>query len=107
MGDFIWFIIIGILFALLSILFIVLGCLIWIKQKMNLIISHHCEKVSEENKRSYCKIFGIGMLAMGIGFGLSGICTVLLQSVLAFIPMTIGLVLGIVMIIFAVVKYNH
>jgi len=47
------------------------------------------------------------MLTMGIGFGLSGICTVLLQSVLAFIPMTSGLVVGIAMIILAVVKYNR
>ena len=107
MNDYIWFVIISILFVLLAILFIVLGCLIWIKQKMNLIISHHCEKVSEENKRAYCRIFGIGMAIIGIGFGLSGICTVLLQSVLAFIPMTIGLVVGILMIILAVVKYNH
>ena len=107
MNDFIWFIIIGILFVLLSILFIVLGYLIWKKQKTDLIISHHCEKVRDENKQMYCLFFGIGMLAMGIGFGLSGICTVLLQSALAFIPMTIGLVAGIALIILAIVKYNR
>ena len=107
MNDYSWFIIIGILFVLLSIIFIVLGYLIWKKQKIDLIISYHCEKVSEENKQMYCRFFGIGMLDMGIGFGLSGICTVLFQSVLAFIPMTIGLVVGIAMIILAVVKYNR
>jgi len=107
MGDLIWFIIIGILFALLSILFIVLGGLIWRKQKMNLIISQHCEKVSEDNKKAYCRLFGIGIVVIGVGFGLSGILTVLLQSVLVFIPMTVGLVLGIAMVIFAVVKYNR
>ena len=107
MNDYIWFIITGILFVLLSILFIVLGYLIWKKQKIDLIISHHCEKVSEENKQIYCCFFGFGLLAMGIGFGLSGICTILLQSALAFIPMTIGLVVGIVLIILAVVKYNR
>ena len=107
MGDLIWFIIIGILFALLSILFIVLGGLIWRKQKMNLIISQQCEKVSEDNKQAYCRLFGIGIVVIGAGFGLSGVFTVLLQSVLAFIPMTVGLLSGIVMVISAVVKYNR
>ena len=107
MSDFIWFILIGALFALLSCLFIVLGCLIWIKQKMNLIISHHCDKVSEENKQAYCRIFGIGMLVIGLGLGLSGISAVLLQSAFALIPMSIGLVSGIVLLIIAVAKYNR
>ena len=107
MSDFIWFIVIGILFILLCLLFIVLGFLIWKKQKMNLIISNHCEKVSEENKQKYCMIFGIGMIVIGIGFGLSGICTIFLHSILTFIPMTIGLAIGLVMIILAVVKYNR
>ena len=107
MSDLIWFIIIGILFVLSGVLFIVLGRQIWKKQKMELIISYHCEKVSEENKQAYCMLFGIGVLMIGIGFLLSGICTVWVRSVLAFIPMTVGLVLGIALLISAIVKYNR
>ena len=107
MSDLIWFIIIGILFVLSGVLFIVLGRQIWKKQKMELIISYHCEKVSEENKQAYCMLFGIGVLMIGIGFLLSGICTVWVRSVLAFIPMTVGLVFGIVLLISAIVKYNR
>ena len=107
MSDFVWFIIIGILFALLGLIFIGLGWQIWSKQKMDLIISHHSDKVSEENKPAYCKLMGIGVFVMGAGFLLSGICTVFVRSALAFAPMTVGLVSGIVLLTAAVKKYNR
>ena len=107
MSDFVWFIVIGILFVLLGLLFILLGWQIWKKQRMDLIISYHCDKVSEENSRAYCTLAGIGVLIIGIGFLLSGICTVLIRSLLVFVPMTAGLILGIALLISAGIKYNH
>ena len=53
MNDVIWFILTGVLLALLGVLFAVLGWLIWKKQKMNLIIRYNYAKVSEENKEVY------------------------------------------------------
>ena len=107
MSDFIWFVIIGVMFMLLSLVFIRLGWQIWKKQKMDLIINTHCDKVSEENKKAYCALAGIGVFVMGVGFGLSGICAVLLQSVYVFIPMTVGLVSGLALLISAGIKYNR
>ncbi len=107
MSDSVWFIFICVLFALLGLVFLRLGWLIWKKQKMDLIIMYHSDKVSEENKPAFCSLSGIGVLVIGIGFVLSGICTVLFQSVSAFIPMTAGLVLGIAMLASAIIKYNR
>ena len=107
MTDFIWFIIIGVLFMLLSLVFIRLGWLIWKKQKMDLIISYHCDKVIEENKQAYCMLSGIGVFIMGVCFGFSGICTAFLQSVYIFIPITVGFALGIALLAAAGIKYNH
>ena len=107
MSDSVWFIMIGGLFVLLSLIFTVLGRQIWKEQKMDLIISYHCDKVSEENKKAYCTLFGTGIFMMGIGFGLSGICTVFLRSVYVFIPMTAGLVSGAVLLASAIIKYNR
>lgn len=106
MGDYIWYIIVASLLLVLGIVFIVLGLQIWLKQKMNLIISHHCEKVKEENKKAYCRIFGIGMIVIGIGFLLSAVCIPLLKTLFSFIPLTAGLVLGIVLIVYSIAKYN-
>ncbi len=36
----------------------------------------------------------------------SGICTPFVQSVFSFIPMTVGLITGMVMIVSSVMKYN-
>ncbi len=107
MSDFIWFILIGILFALLGIVFSVLGWLIWKKQKMDLIISYHCDKVSEANKPAYCMLLGSGILIMGIGFLISGACTVFIQSALVFVPMTAGLLAGAALLVSAIIKYNR
>ncbi len=107
MSDLAWFIAIGVLFALLGLLFLRLGGQIWKKQKMDLIISYHCDKDREKDKQAYCRRSGIGVFIIGIGFLLSGICTALVQSVLVFVPMTIGLVVGIAMLVSASMKYNR
>ena len=107
MNDIVWFIIIGVIFIALGLLFIWLGLNIWKKQKMNLIISYHCDKVSEENKQAYCRLAGIGVFIIGVGFGFSGICIIILQSLYSFIPMTVGLILGITLLISAGKFYNH
>ena len=107
MSDYIWFIVIGVLFALLGFVFFLLGWRIWKKQKMDLIISYHCEKVSEENKQAYCTLSGLGVLIMGIGFFLSAVLTVFTQSAFVFLPMAAGLVLGIILLTSAVIKYNR
>lgn len=107
MSDLAWFIITGILFVLVGLLFIMLGLKIRKKQRMDLIISFHNDKVSEENKQAYCALSGTGVLIMGTGFLLSGICTAFTQSVLIFVPMTAGLISGLVLLVSAVRKYNH
>ena len=107
MSDLVWFIIIGALFVLLSLIFIRLGWQIWKKQKMDLIISYHCDKVSDGNKKAYCTLAGIGVFIMGTGFGLSGICAAFLRSVSIFIPMTVGLIAGLALLISAGIRYNR
>ena len=107
MSDLTWFIIIGVFFMLLGMIFIVLGLMIGIGKKKNLIISYHCDKVSEENKNAYCSIFGLGVFFIGIGFAVTGILSVVLQSLFALIPMAAGLVLGIAFILAAIIKYNR
>ena len=107
MSDFIWYVITAVIFVALGVIFLRIGWQIWKNQKMDLIISYHCDKVSDENKSAYCTLAGIGVFIIGTGFGLSGICTILLQSVYAFVPMTAGLVLGMALLISAVIKYNH
>ncbi len=107
MGDWIGFIAVCILFLFLGAVFIRLGLAIWKKRKMNLIIRYHCDRVSEENQPAFCRLSGIGVFVIGIGLIFSGICTLLTQSVLIFIPMTAGLATGMLLLILAGIRYNH
>ena len=107
MNDFIWFKMIGILFVLLGIVFIMLGLQIWKKQRMDLIISYHNDKVKEENKKAYCTLSGIGMIVTGVGFLGSAVCLVFKQTSFIFVPMLFGLLSGLILLIIAGKKYNH
>ena len=107
MSDYMWFAVTGVVLAAIGTAFILLGRSIWAKKKTDLIISYHCDKVSEEDKEAYCKLFGIGMIVMGIGFVASGIYVILSGNLAAFIPMAAGMATGIGMMISAGRKYNR
>ena len=107
MKDLIWFIIIGIMFLLIGITLIVLGLKIWKKQKIQLLNEYHYEKVSEKDKPIFCKLSGIGVFIIGIGIALTGIITFFTESPLSFIPMGIGLIVGMTLLIWTIIKYNH
>ena len=107
MNDYIWFLVVGIMFILLGLGFLWLGLSIWKKQRINLIIMHHMDKVSDENKQSFCKLFGIGIFIIGIGFIVSGICMLFTVELFGWGPMTIGLIVGILLTAMYVIRYNH
>ena len=107
MNDFIWALMIAALFAILGLVFIWLGLAIWKKQKIELIIRHHMDKVSDKNKQAYCNLCGIGLLIPGIGFVISGIGMMATLELYIWIPMVAGLAAGILLLIISVVRYNH
>ena len=107
MDDIIWFVVTGALLVILGIVFIGLGLAIWKRQKMELMIRYHCDRVSEENKPAYCTLSGVGVFLIGTGFVLSGICAAFTQSALIFVPMAAGLAAGLVLLILAGIRYNH
>lgn len=106
MGDTVWFIIIGVIFILLGVVFIWLGFNIWIKQRIDLIIRYHMDKVDEKNKPAFCRLLGIGLLVIGTGVIVSGICIMVTGVLLSFIPMACGIVLGTMIIFSSVIRYN-
>ena len=106
MGDIVWFIIIGVIFIILGIVFIWLGLNIWIKQRINFIIRYHMDKVDEKNKPAFCRLMGIGLLVIGTGVVVSGICIMITGGLLSFIPMGCGIVLGTVITFSTIIRYN-
>ena len=105
MRDFIWFIIIGAVLVLLSAVFIGLGLAIRRRQRIDLLIRYRFEcDVGEADKKILCKLSGIGMLVIGIGFAIAGICVAMTGRLLGFLPMAAGLGLGIALLVAARIR---
>ncbi|MEF9917369.1 MAG: DUF3784 domain-containing protein [Lachnospiraceae bacterium] len=93
--------------GLCGLLFISLGYLIWIKERINLIHDYHWTKVKEANKKPYTRLMGKSMIVMGVGFIFSAILSVFIEPVLCSIPACVLFVFGLCIMIYAQKKYNH
>ena len=97
----------SVILGLASISLIVLGYLIWKKEKISLLHEYHYDKVSEEDKKVFCTISGIGVLVIGIGMFIAAVLTAITYSMWSYIAFVIGFAVGLVMLIYAGIRYNR
>ena len=92
--------------AVVGPVFIVMGYVIWKKEKISLFHDYHHNNVSQEDKADFCRISGNGIISIGAGILASGLIMGFTQSALSFIAFAAGFIIGIVLLIFAGKKYN-
>lgn len=97
----------AIIVAVIGIVFITLGYLMWKKEKITLLHSYHYEKVSPSDKNSFCKISGWGVISIGIGLLVTAVIIGIADSILSFIAFALGFVVGLILLIYAGAKYNR
>ena len=97
----------AIIVAVIGIVFVTLGYLMWKKGKITLLHSYHYDKVSPSDKRIFCKISGLGVIFIGIGLLVTAVIIGITNSALSFIAFALGFVVGLVLLIYAGVKYNR
>ena len=97
----------AIIVAVIGIVFITLGYLIWKKEKITLLHSYHYDKVSPSDKKVFCKISGWGVIFVGIGLLVTAIIIGITDSALSFIAFALGFVVGLALLIYAGAKYNR
>lgn len=85
----------------------VMGWLIWKKEKLSLMHDYHVNKVSVENKSAFCRLSGIGLVAIGIGLLISSVILFVTDSTYSFLCFAVCFVAGLVMLITAGAKYNR
>ena len=95
-----------IILVLVSILTLVIGWLIWKKEKITLLHDYHYSKVSRENKKAFCTLSGIGLMIAGIGIGATAVLLGLTNSVLSFIAFAVGFIIALALLLHAGKKYN-
>lgn len=63
-------------------------------------------KVTKENQLPYCRCMGLGTLIMGASMILAGIVQAILNPEIGAIIIVIGIIIGLVLILYAQFKYN-
>ena len=86
-------------------LLIVMGTLIWKKQKVSLLHDYHYKNVKKEDLPAYTRLVGIGIITIGTGICIMGILNLIL-SPLWWIPLLAGFVSGFIVLFRAQMKYN-
>ncbi len=84
---------------------IVLGVLLWKKQRVSILHEYHYRHVKEDDIPAYTRQMGIGLILIGAGIVIAGLLS-LAGSSLWWIPLSAGFVLGFLAICTAQKKYN-
>ena len=95
-----------IIFAVVGLLLIALGLLIWKKQIITLLHDYHYRNVKPEDIPEYTRSMGIGLIVMGIGLCLTGILQIVPDSIFTWIPLAANILAGLFIMHKAQKKYN-
>ena len=97
----------SIILGLVAVTLLILGYLIWKKEKISLLHDYHYDKVTEEDKKAFCTLSGMGVFIIGFGMLISAVVIEITDSPSSFIAFMIGFVIGLAMLIYAGNKYNR
>ena len=84
---------------------IVLGSILWKKQKVSLVHEYHYKNVKKDDIPAYTRLLGIGLIVIGAGICVTGVFN-WLESSFWWIPMLIGFAAGLLVMNKAQKKYN-
>lgn len=97
----------SIILGLVAVVLIVMGYQVWKNEKITLFHDYHYDKVAEEDKKAFCTISGIGIFIVGMGMLISAVLVGIIDSMWSSIPFAAGFVFGLIMVIYAGIKYNR
>lgn len=93
--------------GLVGVIIIIMGWLVWKKEKINLFHDYHINKVSPENRAAFCKLSGIALIVIGVSLLITTLILALTDSALSFICFAVGFIAGLTTLITAGMKYNR
>ena len=97
----------AIIVSLVGIIFVVLGYLLWKKERIELLHGYHYDKVAKEDNKIFCAISGLGVIIIGLGLLITGGILAITDSAWSFIAFVIGFLVGLAMLIYAGGRYNR
>ena len=88
-----------------GLLCIVLGLIIWFKQKVSLIQEYHYKNVKEADKPAYARLVGVSLILIGAGVCATGAFN-LARSRFWWVPLVLGFLAGFIVMNKAQKTYN-
>lgn len=92
--------------GIVGIICAVLGYLIWKKEKITLLHDYHYYNVKEEDKKAFCTLSGMGVFSIGIGLLITAVLLGITESPWSFVVFGAAFVLGVILLIYAGIRYN-
>lgn len=96
----------SIVMGLVGVALIVTGLIVWKKEKISLFHDYHYDKVTEDNKKSFCALSGAGLSVMGTGLAETAVLLAVTESAWSFVALVTGFAIGLLMLVYAGMKYN-
>ena len=97
----------AIVVGVVAVVFLIIGWLLWRKERISLLHDYHRDKVSPENQKAFCTLSGLGVMTIGLGLLVTAIAFGITESVWSFLAFGAGFALGIGLLICAGKKYNR
>jgi tellurite resistance protein TehA-like permease len=85
---------------------VVLGLILWKKQKISLVHDHQRNHVSEEDVPAYCRMMGISMIVIGVAIALDGVANLFSWESLGYAALAVGILGSLVIMHRAQKQYN-
>lgn len=95
------------IFGITGIILLILGYLVWKKEKITLLHDYHTDNVSPENKQAFCTLSGIGIFIIGLSLLITAGILAVTDSFLSFLVFAAGFAAGLILLITAGKKYNR
>ena len=85
---------------------VVLGLILWKKQKISLVHDYQRKNVSEEDAPAYCRMMGISMIVIGVAIALDGVANLFYRESLGYTALAVGILGGLAIMHRAQKQYN-
>ena len=91
--------------VLMGCCFVILGIMNY-KGNINSIHFYNRKKITEETRKPYGKLMGIGTATIGLGLIITGILKMFIELENLYYIMLVSIVIGIIIMLYAQIKYN-
>ena len=95
-----------VMIGVVGIILVVVGYLIWKKERISLLHDYHYDKVSEVDKSAFCRLSGMGIISISIGVIITAVLLGITDSALSFSALAAGFIPGIILLVYSGNKYN-